>query len=96
MERDLLTKQIELTALSNEDDEKSIARRNQVDIEVKTLKQKLDNLTSVWQSEKDELERAKTVQERLETAKIELEVLQGNQYPFDFNNLSNSNIISNN
>lgn len=73
VERDLLTKQIELTALSNEDDEKSIARRSQVEIEIKNLKQKLDDLTYVWQSEKDELERAKTVQERLETAKIELE-----------------------
>lgn len=74
IERDLLTKQIELSALANEgDDKKSVARRNQVLEEVNALKSKLNDLNSTWKAEKEELERVKTCQERLDKARKELE-----------------------
>mmetsp|Transcript_11378 Transcript_11378/g.17048 ORF Transcript_11378/g.17048 Transcript_11378/m.17048 type:complete len:591 (+) Transcript_11378:22-1794(+) len=73
VERDLLTKQIEMTALANEDDQKSIARRNQVEGEIHELKERLRDLNVIWQAEKEELERAKTIQERLDKAKRDLE-----------------------
>lgn len=73
VERDLLTKQIEMTALADEDDKKSIARRTQVEHEVSDLKNKLNGLNFTWQAEKEELERAKTIQERLDRAKRDLE-----------------------
>ena len=73
VERDLLTKQIELSALANEDDDKkSVARRAQVKEEVDALNTKLKELTDVWQAERDELERGKKLQEEIEGARREL------------------------
>ena len=73
VERDLLTKQIELSALANEDDDKkSVARRAQVKEEVDVLNARLKELTDVWQAERDELERGKKLQEEIETARREL------------------------
>ena len=74
VERDLLTKQIELSALANEeDDPKSVARRRQVESDVNQMKEELEKLTNIWEEERKELERAKTVQERLDQAKRALE-----------------------
>jgi ATPases with chaperone activity, ATP-binding subunit len=73
VERDLLTKQIEMTALANEDDKKSIVRREEVQKEITNLKEKLANLNVIWKEEKEELERAKTIQERLDKARRDLE-----------------------
>jgi len=73
VERNLLTKQIELSALANEDDDKkSVARRAQVKEEVDALNTKLKELTDVWQAERDELERGKKLQEEIEGARREL------------------------
>lgn len=73
VERDLLTKQIEMTALANEDDKKSVVRREEVQKEINILKEKLSNLNEIWKEEKEELERAKTIQERLDKARRDLE-----------------------
>lgn len=74
MERDLLTKQIELSALANEgDDKKSVARSTQVQKEVDGLKLQLDELILLWNAEKEELGRAKKIQEKLDQARKELE-----------------------
>jgi len=79
VERDLLTKQIELSALANEDDDKkSVARKEQVQKDVDSLKQKLDELNDLWRAERDELERGKRLQEELEAAKRDLEVARRN------------------
>ena len=70
IERDLLTKQIELTSLNTEDgqDQKSIARREAVANEVNSLKAELDALNTKWKDEKDELEKGKRLQAQLEDA----------------------------
>ena len=74
VERDLLTKQIELGALANEeDDPKSVARRDLVESDVNQMKLELKRLTQIWEEERKELERAKTVQEKLDKAKRALE-----------------------
>ena len=74
VERDLLTKQIELSALANEgDDKKSVARSAQVQKEVDGLKVQLDELMELWNTEKEELGRAKKLQEKLDQARKELE-----------------------
>lgn len=73
VERDLLTKKIELTALANEgDDKKSVARREHVQEEVDSLTAELNRLTSMWQAEREELGRGKRVQEELDLARREL------------------------
>jgi ATP-dependent Clp protease ATP-binding subunit ClpB len=56
VERDLLTKQIEQSALANEkDDAKAMERKDQVDKEVTALKEELDRLQDMWHAEKDEV-----------------------------------------
>lgn len=73
VERDLLTKQIEQSALANEgDDAKSKARKEVVDGEVDELKKELDRLHKMWMEEKEELERTKKLQEKLDAARREL------------------------
>jgi len=63
-----------MTALANEDDDKkTVARREQVKNEVDELKSQLSDLNMVWQAEREELQRTKTVQERLDTARRDLE-----------------------
>jgi len=81
VERDLLTKQIEQSALANEgDDEKSMAKKKIVDAEVEALKKELNELQQMWITEKDELERGKQLQEKLDEARRELKLArkQGN------------------
>lgn len=73
VERDLLTKQIEQNALLHEeDDAKSKARKEVVDAEVAALKKELDRLHKMWMEEKEELERTKKLQEKLDAARREL------------------------
>ena len=75
VERDLLTRQIELGALEKEDmsDEKVAARKAQVEKEVKSLQDQVKQLTDVWNAERDELGRATRVKQELEEARQELE-----------------------
>jgi len=74
VERDLLTKQIEMSALENEgDDTKSRARLDTVVKEVNDLKAKLEELNELWRKEREELDKAKGVQELLDKAKNDLE-----------------------
>ncbi len=74
LERDLLTKQIELSALASEgDDKKTVARRDQVKNEIESIKEELSELNRVWTEEKGDLERMKTIQEKLDHAKQDLE-----------------------
>ena len=75
IERDLLTKQIELSALQNEvDNKKSQSRKQQVQAEVDRLSSELKEMNNVWQAEKDELEKTKRLQDELERARNELDV----------------------
>jgi len=73
VERDLLTKQIELTALEKEDDEKSVVRKNTVQEEVNKMQLELDHLNKEWRAEKEEIERRQNVQEELQEARDEME-----------------------
>ena len=76
VERDLLTKQIEMSALANEGDhdKKAMARKKHVGEEIDKLKLTLKELNEKWQKEKDELERGKKLQEKLDEAKRELKI----------------------
>jgi ATP-dependent Clp protease ATP-binding subunit ClpB len=75
VEQVLLTRQIELSALENEDDddEKVQTRKKEVKAEVEDLKAKAKSLTDEWMAEKTELNRAKTVKEELAQARSALE-----------------------
>lgn len=75
VERDLLTKQIELSALENEEDANTriAARRADCKQEVDTLKNEMRRLTDLWLLEKSELNSAQEAKEELEKAKNEME-----------------------
>lgn len=75
VERDLMTRQIELSALENEEDKdpKAEARKTQVKEQVDSLKDELKRLTGLWMEEKSELSRVKEVKKELEEAKLEME-----------------------
>ena len=76
LERDLMTKQIELSALDNEEDPdpKVVARREECRNDVQQLKEQVQQLTEVWQKEKEDLNRVQTKKEQLEQAKKEMEL----------------------
>ena len=79
LERDLMTKQIELSALDNEEnpDPKVLARREECRNDVQTLKDQVQELTTIWQKEKEELNRVQHKKEQLEQAKKEMELARG-------------------
>ena len=73
-ERDLLTKQIELSALENEKNDAKVKERLQdVQKEVKELDQEIQSLTDKWMQEKKELNRVHDVQKELENARHALD-----------------------
>ena len=75
VERDLVTKQIEMSALQGEDDDKeSIKRLEIVEQEVQDLKERAQKLTQMWQDEKNSLHRVKDLKEELANAQREMEV----------------------
>eukprot|EP00536_Pseudo-nitzschia_multiseries_P000023 jgi/Psemu1/177716/e_gw1.2.297.1 len=74
VERDLMTKQIEMSALQGEDDKDSIKRRELIAAEVKELSERARKLTDTWQEERKSLNRAKDLKEELAAAKREMEI----------------------
>ncbi|GAX28284.1 hypothetical protein FisN_27Hh065 [Fistulifera solaris] len=73
VERNLLTKQIEKSALEQEQDAKSVLRLKEVTAQVKELQAEQARLTQEWEAEKAELERVKTLQTDLQDAQVALE-----------------------
>mmetsp|Transcript_11243 Transcript_11243/g.27095 ORF Transcript_11243/g.27095 Transcript_11243/m.27095 type:complete len:611 (+) Transcript_11243:91-1923(+) len=76
LERDLMTRQIEQSALDNEADEgngKLAERKQQVQQEVKRLQQQVDFLTQKWQNEKNELNRVSDIKNELQQARMSME-----------------------
>jgi len=74
VERDLTTKQIEMSALKGEDDKDSIKRREVITAEVKELMERAQKLTERWQEERRSLNRVKDLKEELAKAQREVEV----------------------
>jgi ATP-dependent Clp protease ATP-binding subunit ClpB len=74
LERDLMTKQIEKSALQGEEDAESVERRNEVEKEVEKLQHKVNRLTERWQEERQALVRIKDLKEDLGQAQRELDI----------------------
>eukprot|EP00977_Amphora_coffeiformis_P014488 scaffold4060_cov190-Amphora_coffeaeformis.AAC.22 len=74
LERDLMTRQIEASALENEgDDPKVKSRREEVRQDVKALQEEIKSLTDTWMEEKRALTRVHDVQKELEDARLALD-----------------------
>ncbi|MEM9754795.1 MAG: ATP-dependent chaperone ClpB [Pseudomonadota bacterium] len=73
LDREILQKQIEAEALKKEDDAASRDRLERLEKELSDLQEKSAELTAQWQSERDKLESARVLKERLDHARAELD-----------------------
>ena len=72
LNRKIMTLQIEETSLHDEDDPKTVERKNDIEKELANLKEEKEEKFSKWQKEKAELDAVKSYKEQLETAKLQL------------------------
>jgi len=73
LDRQILQMQIEGEALKKEDDAASRDRLERLEKELSDLQQQSAEMTAKWQSERDKLDAARTLKERLDHARAELE-----------------------
>ncbi|OUD09892.1 ATP-dependent chaperone ClpB [Marivivens niveibacter] len=74
LDRQILQMQIEAEALKKEDDDASKDRLVKLEQELSDLQEKADVMTAKWQSERDKLEGARVVKEKLDKARADLEI----------------------
>eukprot|EP00934_Nitzschia_sp_Nitz4_P008778 Nitzschia sp. Nitz4//scaffold18_size181773//98166//100754//NITZ4_001923-RA/size181773-processed-gene-0.54-mRNA-1//-1//CDS//3329540035//8768//frame0 len=74
LERDLMTKEIERSALQGEDTPETIERRQEVEKQVEELQRKVDKITMRWHDERGVLTRIKDLKEELSQAERDLEL----------------------
>jgi len=72
LSRKIMTLEIELASLHDEEDARTIERREDIQRELATLKEKKEAGMSRWQSEKKALDEMKADKEKLEAAKLQL------------------------
>ena len=73
LEREILQLEIERQALSRETDEKSKHRLEDIEKRIADLNEKSSAMKAKWQSEKEEIEKMRTLKGQLEEGKTELE-----------------------
>jgi ATP-dependent Clp protease ATP-binding subunit ClpB len=74
LDRQILQLQIEGEALKKEDDAASQDRLAKLEKELANLQEESATLTAKWQAERDKLESARTLKERLDRARADLEI----------------------
>lgn len=73
LDRDILQKQIEVEALRLEDDTASKDRLETLEKELAELQQASAEMTATWQAERDKLDAARDIKEKLDHARAELD-----------------------
>ncbi|WP_308916028.1 ATP-dependent chaperone ClpB [Jannaschia sp. LMIT008] len=73
LDRDILQKQIEVEALRVEDDAASKDRLANLERELAELQQRSSEMTAQWQAERDKLDSARDLKERLDVLRVELD-----------------------
>jgi ATP-dependent Clp protease ATP-binding subunit ClpB len=74
LDRQILQLQIEAEALKKEDDAASQDRLEKLEKELSNLQEDSASMTAKWQAERDKLESARTLKERLDRARADLEI----------------------
>ncbi|WP_102108563.1 ATP-dependent chaperone ClpB [Oceaniglobus roseus] len=74
LDRDILQKQIEAEALKKEDDRASKDRLEALERDLAELQQQSAEMTAKWQAERDKLEGARGLKEKLDRARADLEI----------------------
>ena len=72
LSRKIMTLEIELASLKNEEDARTVERREDIERELATLKESKEIAMSRWEAEKKALDELKSDKEKLETAKLQL------------------------
>ena len=78
LDRQILQMQIEAEALKKEDDQASKDRLEKLLRELGDLQQQSAGMTAKWQAERDKLDQARTIKERLDQARAELDQAKRN------------------
>jgi ATP-dependent Clp protease ATP-binding subunit ClpB len=73
LEREILQLEIERQALTRETDEKSKQRLDDIEKRIADLNEKSSAMKAKWHSEKEEIEKMRTLKEQLDEARTELE-----------------------
>ena len=73
LDRKILQLQIERQSLSKEDDQASIERLTKLEKELSDLTAQRDTMRMKWQNEKDEIDKSRTLKEKIESARFEEE-----------------------
>jgi ATP-dependent Clp protease ATP-binding subunit ClpB len=73
LDRQLLQLQIEAEALKKEDDAASQDRLQRIEREMAEVQERAAAMTAKWQAERDKLDRARTLKERLDEARAQLD-----------------------
>lgn len=76
LNRKVMQLQIEQTALKKDKSASAKARKNEIEDEIKQLKQRSDELESAWRKEKDLIDKLNSENEKLEIAKNKLEIAE--------------------
>lgn len=76
LNRRIMQLQIEQTALKKDKSDSAKTRKAEIENEISTLKAEADALESAWQKEKDIIDKLTTVSEKLEAAKVKLDVAE--------------------
>jgi ATP-dependent Clp protease ATP-binding subunit ClpB len=73
LDREILQKQIEAEALRLEDDKASADRLEKLERELSDLQERSSEMTARWQSDRDKMEGARDLKEKLDRARAELD-----------------------
>ena len=73
LDRQILQMQIEAEALKKEDDAASVDRLEKLEKELSDLQERASELTAKWEAERDKLNSARELKEKLDKARAELE-----------------------
>lgn len=74
--RRIMTKEIEIEALKNEEDDKSLERLEEVKKEAAAMHEQFDTLNSRWQSEKKNADEISSLKEQIDEMNHEIEMAQ--------------------
>ncbi len=74
LDREIMQKSIEIEALRLEKDEASRERLEKLEKELSDLMEKSAEMTAKWQAERDKLNKARSLKEKLDQARAELEI----------------------
>ncbi len=76
VERRIMQLDIERTALAHEEEKGAVERRDRIDQDLAELRERVSGMKARWHSEKEQIQRIRTLKERIDELKVEAERAQ--------------------